>query len=422
MDRRQLPSVDKFVNSLGTWPLPRSVITEVARSVIDEARDGKLDGTGDLETEARAILSGLVRTRLRPVLNATGVILHTNLGRSPLAEEAARAAHEASVGYTNIELDTETGHRGRRGRFLLELLADLTGAEDALVVNNNAGALMLTLSALASGREVIVSRGELIEIGGAYRLPSIIAAGGASLVEVGTTNRTRLSDYRSAISDNTAALLKVHTSNYQVVGFTEAAGLAELVKLGLETGTPTIFDQGSGLLDERTSWIAGAPPAWLAGEPGVHQAVAAGADVVLFSGDKLFGGPQAGMVVGRSEIISRLARHPLARALRVDGATIAALTATASMYADGRGSEIPVWQMATATEAELEIRARHVVAEVGGESLTIEPGSLRSRRRLGAGRQRSQPGDHRRRETRTGSSMPCSWANHRSWPVARRAA
>ena len=374
MDRRHLPSVDKFVNSLGTWPLPRSVITEVARSVIDEARDGKLDGTGDLVTEARAVLSGLVRARLRPVLNGTGVILHTNLGRSPLAEEAARAAHEASVGYTNIELDTETGHRGRRGRFLLELLADLTGAEDALVVNNNAGALMLTLSALASGREVIVSRGELIEIGGAYRLPSIIAAGGASLVEVGTTNRTRLSDYRSAITDNTAALLKVHTSNYQVVGFTEAAGLAELVKLGLETGTPTIFDQGSGLLDERTSWIAGAPPAWLAGEPGVHQAVAAGADVVLFSGDKLFGGPQAGMVVGRSEIISRLARHPLARALRVDGATVAALTATASMYADGRGSEIPVWQMATATDAELEIRAQRVVAEVGGDSLTIEPG------------------------------------------------
>ena len=169
------------------------------------------------------MLSVLARTRLRTVLNATGVILHTNLGRSPLAEEAARAAHEVSVGYTNIELDTESGHRGRRGRFLLELLADLTGAEDALVVNNNAGALMLTLSAIASGREVVVSRGELIEIGGAYRLPSIIAAGGASLVEVGTTNRTRLADYQAAISETTAALLKVHTSNYQVVGFTEEA-------------------------------------------------------------------------------------------------------------------------------------------------------------------------------------------------------
>ena len=238
MDRRQLPAIDKFVSSLGVWPLPRSIVTEVARSVVDQARDGKLDGTADLEAEAKAILSGLVRTRLRTVLNATGVILHTNLGRSPLAEEAARAAYEASAGYTNIELDTETGHRGRRGRFLLDLLADLTGAEDALVVNNNAGALMLTLSAIASGREVIVSRGELIEIGGAYRLPSIIAAGGASLVEVGTTNRTRLSDYRSAISENTGALLKVHTSNYQVVGFTEEAELAELVDAGRRDRNP----------------------------------------------------------------------------------------------------------------------------------------------------------------------------------------
>ncbi len=375
MDRRSLPSVDQFVTSLGIWPLPRSIVTEVARSVIDQARGGNLNGTGDLEAEARSMLAVLARTRLRTVLNATGVILHTNLGRSPLAEEAARAAYEVSVGYTNIELDTESGHRGRRGRFLLELLADLTGAEDALVVNNNAGALMLTLSAIASGREVVVSRGELIEIGGAYRLPSIIAAGGASLVEVGTTNRTRLSDYRAAVSEKTAALLKVHTSNYQVVGFTEEAKLPELVTLGVETGTSTVFDQGSGLLDERTSWIGGAPPAWLAGEPGVHQAVVAGADLVLFSGDKLFGGPQAGVAVGRSEIISRLARHPLARALRVDGATVAALTATASMYADGRGSEIPVWQMAMASFAELETRAQLAVARVGVDNLTIEAGA-----------------------------------------------
>jgi L-seryl-tRNA(Ser) seleniumtransferase len=375
MDRRSLPSVDQFVSSLGAWPLPRSIITEVARSVIDKARDGTLNGTGDLEAEARTLLAVLARTRLRTVLNATGVILHTNLGRSPLAEEAARAAYEVSVGYTNIELDTDSGHRGRRGRFLLELLADLAGAEDALIVNNNAGALMLTLSAIASGREVVVSRGELIEIGGAYRLPSIIAAGGASLVEVGTTNRTRLADYRSAISERTAALLKVHTSNYQVVGFTEEARLPELVTLGAETGISTVFDQGSGLLDERAGWIGGAPPTWLAGEPGVHQAVVAGADLVLFSGDKLFGGPQAGIVVGRSEIIARLARHPLARALRVDGATVAALTVTAAMYADGRGSEIPVWQMATLSFAELEIRAQRVIDKVGGPKLTIEAGA-----------------------------------------------
>jgi L-seryl-tRNA(Ser) seleniumtransferase len=375
MDRRSLPSVDQFVSALGAWPLPRSIITEVARSVIDKARDEIGNGTGDLEAEARTLLAVLARTRLRTVINATGVILHTNLGRSPLAEEAARAAYEVSVGYTNIELDTESGHRGRRGRFLLELLADLTGAEDALVVNNNAGALMLTLSAIASGRDVVVSRGELIEIGGAYRLPSIIAAGGASLVEVGTTNRTRLSDYSAAVSEKTAALLKVHTSNYQVVGFTEEVNLPELVALGTEAGVSTVFDQGSGLLDERATWIGGAPPAWLAGEPGVHQAVAAGADLVLFSGDKLFGGPQAGVVVGRSEIITRLARHPLARALRVDGATVAALTATASMYADGRGSQIPVWQMATVSYSALETRAQHVVSKVGLSNLSIEAGS-----------------------------------------------
>ena len=375
MDRRSLPSVDQFVTSLGAWPLPRSIITEVARSVIDQARDGTLNGTGDLEADARALLAVLARSRLRTVINATGVILHTNLGRSPLAEEAARAAYEVSVGYTNIELDTDSGHRGRRGRFLLELLADLAGAEDALVVNNNAGALMLTLSAIASGREVVVSRGELIEIGGAYRLPSIIAAGGASLVEVGTTNRTRLSDYRSAISESTAALLKVHTSNYQVVGFTEEARLPELVSLAGETGISTVFDQGSGLLDERASWIGGAPPTWLAGEPGVHQAVVAGADLVLFSGDKLFGGPQAGIVLGRTEIIARLAKHPLARALRVDGATVAALTATAAMYADGRGSQIPVWQMATTSFAELEIRTQLVIDKVGVQNLTIEAGA-----------------------------------------------
>ncbi|HKY48894.1 MAG TPA: L-seryl-tRNA(Sec) selenium transferase [Acidimicrobiia bacterium] len=374
MDRRSLPSVDQFVSALGSWPLPRSIITEVARSVIDRAR-GEGPDTANLEGEARRLLAVLARARLRTVINATGVILHTNLGRSPLAPEAARAAYEASVGYTNIELDVESGHRGRRGRFLLELLADLTGAEDALVVNNNAGALMLTLSAIASGREVVVSRGELIEIGGAYRLPSIIAAGGAALVEVGTTNRTRLSDYAAAVSEKTAALLKVHTSNYQVVGFTEDASLPELVALGAETGTSTVFDQGSGLIDERVKWVGGAPPAWLAGEPGVRQAVEAGADLVLFSGDKLFGGPQAGVVVGRSEIITRLARHPLARALRVDGATVAALTATASMYADGRGAEIPVWQMATASYPELKTRADQIVARVGGDRLAIEAGA-----------------------------------------------
>ncbi|HSL27121.1 MAG TPA: L-seryl-tRNA(Sec) selenium transferase, partial [Acidimicrobiia bacterium] len=241
MDRRTLPSVDQFVASLGDWSLPRALITEVARSVIDEARTNPAQAP-DLAAAAREQLEQLSRTRLQQVINATGVILHTNLGRAPLAPEAARAAHEVGVGYTNLELDLETGSRGRRSGFLLRLLADLTGAEAALVVNNNAGALVLALAALASGRSVIVSRGELIEIGGAYRLPEIITAGGASLVEVGTTNRTRLADYRHAISDTTAALLKVHTSNYRVVGFTEETALSALVELAREADITSIFD------------------------------------------------------------------------------------------------------------------------------------------------------------------------------------
>lgn len=372
MDRRSLPSVDQFVAALGPWPLPRTVITDVARSVLERARSGMLNGSSDLEAEAMTHLSILARTRPRSLLNATGVILHTNLGRALMAEEAAQAAHNAAVSYTNLELDSETGNRGRRGSYLLRLLADLTGAEAALVVNNNAGALVLTLAAVAAGREVIVSRGELIEIGGAYRLPEIIAAGGASLVEVGTTNRTRVTDYRSAVTEATAALLKVHTSNYRIVGFTEQASLADLVGLGRESGSATVLDAGSGLLDDRVPWLGGPPPTWLAEEPGVRQAIDDGADLVLFSGDKLFGGPQAGVVVGRSELIGRLTKHPLARALRVDGSTIAAMTVTADMYADGRGAHIPIWRMASATYTDLEARAQLVLAEAEITGAVVE--------------------------------------------------
>ncbi|MGQ0848671.1 MAG: L-seryl-tRNA(Sec) selenium transferase [Actinomycetota bacterium] len=378
MDRRSLPSVDQFVVSLGDWPLPRSTVVEVARRIIDEARTS--GRASDLAAEARDRLGLIMQSRFHSILNATGVLLHTNLGRAPLVEEAARAAHRAVVGYGNLELDVRSGERGRRAGFLLSLLSDLTGAESALVVNNNAGGLLLTLAELAAHREVVVSRGELIEIGGAYRLPDIVAIGGAELREVGTTNRTRIGDYRAVVNERTAVLLKVHTSNYRIVGFTQEASLAELVALGSERQLITVFDAGSGLLDESVPWLDGSPPAWLSREPGIRQAVTAGTDLVLFSGDKLFGGPQAGVVVGRGDLIMRLAAHPLARALRVDGSTVAALSVTAETYADGRGGELPIWHMATLSYRDLERRAGRVLAAAGVVGVVEESVSV-----LGAG-------------------------------------
>jgi L-seryl-tRNA(Ser) seleniumtransferase len=250
---------------------------------------------------------------------------------------------------------------------LRSLVATLVGAEDAFVVNNNAGALFLVLMALASGKPVPVSRGELIEIGGSYRLPELITASGARMVEVGTTNRTRTADYAAALSPLPALLLKVHPSNYRVEGFTEEATLADLVALGRKSGVPVVFDAGSGLLDDTTPWLS-QPPEWLAGEPGIRQAVATGADLVLFSGDKLLGGPQAGVIVGTAALIDRLVRHPAARALRIDGATAAVLTATLETYAAGRAVDLPVWEMATRSYADLEARATAVLvaSEVNG--------------------------------------------------------
>ncbi|MGH8923142.1 MAG: L-seryl-tRNA(Sec) selenium transferase [Acidimicrobiia bacterium] len=359
MERRQLPAVDQFVTELGKWPLSRAAVVDVARAVIAEARAG--EGDSDLVSRARERLEGLVADRLHPVLNATGVLLHTNLGRAPLAAEAAAVAAKVATGYANVELDMRTGARGQRSGSLHALLADLTGAEAALAVNNNAAALVLVLAALAKDREVMVSRGELIEIGGSYRLPEIIAAGGATLREVGTTNRTRMADYSSALGGATACLLKVHPSNYRITGFSEEASLKELVGLGREHRLPVVFDAGSGLLDENVPWWGGPPPAWLNREPGVRQSIAAGADLLLFSGDKLFGGPQAGVIVGNTALVEKVARHPLARAFRLDGPTAAALAATAEMYADGRGADVPLWAMARVPYQVLESRLQHVL-------------------------------------------------------------
>ena len=363
MERRHLPSVDQFVSDLGEWPLPRHQLVAVARRVIDAAR--QLDQPPDLASAARAELEGLIAARLQPVINATGVLLHTNLGRAPLAPEAAEAAALVARSFTNLEFDLTQLGRGKRAPYLHDLLTSATGAEAALVVNNNAAGLVLALAALSSEREVVVSRGELIEIGGAYRLPEIIAAGSAHLREVGTTNRTRQEDYRAALGPSTGAVLKVHTSNYRIEGFTAEATLGDLVALGGESNVPVVFDAGSGLLDANVPWLEGPPPAWLGLEPGIRQSVAEGADLVLFSGDKLLGGPQGGIVVGKAGLIERLLRHPLARALRLDGPTVAALTATLEIYADGRGAEIPIWQMATSSYADLEGRLAQVISSSG---------------------------------------------------------
>jgi len=368
MPLRDLPSVDALVRSLPATGLPRSLVVECARTAIDRAREQINQGNeADPQVIARRLVEHLHARRPRPVINASGVLLHTNLGRAPLAAEAAEAARVAATEYGNVEYDLVTGNRGGRGGYARELARTLTGAEAALIVNNNAAGLYLTLTALAAGRQVPVSRGELIEIGGSYRLPELMAATGAVMVEVGTTNRTHLADYSAAVTEATAMLLKVHTSNYRVVGFTEEVGLAALAELAHRHDLPLVYDVGSGLLDETVPWLSGPPPQWLADEPGVRQALEQGADLVLFSGDKLLGGPQAGVLVGRDDLVERLAKHPVARALRCDGSTLAAMSATLQMYADGRGDEIPFWAMAAAAPQELRARLEKVLAGSGAE-------------------------------------------------------
>lgn len=366
MPLRDLPSVDALVRSLPATGLPRSLVIECARTAIARAREQVSRGNEeDPLVIARRLVEHLDARRPRSVINATGVLLHTNLGRAPLAAEAVEAAEAAAASYGNVEFDLVTGNRGGRGGYALELTRLLTGAEAALIVNNNAAGLYLALATLAAGRHVPVSRGELIEIGGSYRLPELMAATGATMVEVGTTNRTHLADFETAMTEQTALLLKVHPSNYRVVGFTEEVDLAAMVDLAHRHDLPLVFDVGSGLLDENVPWLSGPPPRWLAGEPGVRQAIELGADLVLFSGDKLLGGPQAGILAGRAHLIDRLAKHPVARALRCDGSTLAALSATLEMYADDRGGEIPFWAMASTLPEDLQSRLERLLAESG---------------------------------------------------------
>jgi L-seryl-tRNA(Ser) seleniumtransferase len=329
------------------------LLVETARSAIDEARRGgdEVDAT----QLARNDLATLAARRPRRMVNATGVLLHTNLGRAPLHPAAAAAASAVATGYANVEFDLTSGRRGGRHAYAGRLIASVNGAEAGLAVNNNAGALLLTLAAIAAPSGALVSRGELIEIGGSFRLPELMAASGARLIEVGTTNRTRLSDYERALAD-AAVVLKVHPANYRVEGFAESVGYADLARLSHNAQLPFIADVGSGLLDVRTPWLEGPPPSWLATEPGVRQTIEAGADLVLFSGDKLLGGPQAGIIAGRADLVDEIAGHPMMRALRLDGPTLAALTTTLELYGQGRASEIPFWRMVGLTTADLEIR------------------------------------------------------------------
>lgn len=365
MSARDLPSVDRLVRALDA-SLPNSVVADIARAAIGTARETILSG-GDADAEALARDSAEQLERERPtaVINATGVLLHTNLGRAPLHPDAAAAAAETATGYSNLEMSLSDGRRGGRTTYLDRLLRVITGAEATLVVNNNAAALYLALAALAAGREVPVSRGELIEIGGSYRLPELMDASGARLIEVGTTNRTRIADHAAAVSGETAMLLKVHPSNYRISGFSEEASVEDMAGLAAGAGIPFVFDIGSGLIDARAPWLDGPPPAWLDGEPGVVQSLNGGADLITFSGDKLFGGPQAGIVAGSSELIAELKAHPVSRALRLDGPTLAALTVTAEIHADGRAGELPFWKMATARADELGARSESILARSG---------------------------------------------------------
>jgi L-seryl-tRNA(Ser) seleniumtransferase len=359
--RRALPSVTKVLAELGG--LPHGLAVAVARSVVDEARARAEAGETVAEEavlgEARRRAAEFGRSLLQPVVNATGVIVHTNLGRAPLGAGALAGVAEVAAGYSNLEFRLDRGVRGSRQEHAGALLAQACGAEAALVVNNNAAAVLLVLAALARGREVIVSRGELVEIGGGFRVPDVMAESGARLVEVGTTNRTRRADYERALTPETALILRVHASNYRMIGFVESAPVEQLTGLG----PPVVVDIGSGLLDETTPWLA-ERPAWLRDEPGARQCLAAGAALVTFSGDKLLGGPQAGVIAGRADLVATVARHPLARAVRADKMALAALQSVALAYLAGDGDAVPLWRMAATPVAVLRERAEALASSV----------------------------------------------------------
>ena len=329
------PSVDALARSIADVGLPHPLLVDAARAAIAAGEPDR----------ARTIAETTRTALLQPVINATGVLLHTNLGRAPLGVSQP-------ADYTNLELDLSTGKRGSRRDRAGALLARACGAEAALVVNNGAAAVLLALAALARGRGVAVSRGELVEIGGGFRVPEVMSESGARLVEVGTTNRTRRDDY-ARVADDVALLLKVHQSNYRITGFTEDASVADVASIG----PPVVVDLGSGLLDSACPWLPGGPPAWLRDEPAARQTLDAGAALVVFSGDKLLGGPQAGVLAGRADLVDACARHPLYRALRPGGLVLGALEQVGLAYLERDGQRVPFWRMATVAVSELRARA-----------------------------------------------------------------
>ncbi len=376
---RKLPSVDAFLRRADVAALladfgPEQV-TSALRGLLDESRIAiqkgeRAPGEAVLVTRLTTRLQGRGQPSLRGVINATGVIIHTNLGRAPLSVAARRAIQSAGTGYNNLEYDIDAGERGSRHTHARQLLRQLTGAQDALVVNNNAGAVFLVLSALCAGKEVVISRGELVEIGGGFRIPDVLRQSGAKLVEVGTTNRTHPRDFADAIGGETGALMRVHASNFQQIGFVTKPSLAELVQIAQAVewpGPPPVIDDlGSGTLLDTA-------PFGLSPEPTVQQSIAAGADIVTFSGDKLLGGPQAGLIVGRADLIDKIRRHPLTRALRVDKLILAGLEATLQAYRRGKAvEEIPVWQMIAATPESLRARAESWRDRLAGAGLSAE--------------------------------------------------
>ncbi len=376
---RGLPSVDRLLadermralsaqySSDTVVALVREELSAARQAIVRGERPPAFDMLAEaVDRRARSALT----PSLRPAINATGVIIHTNLGRAPLSDDAIAAMAAVARGYSNLEFDLESGERGSRNVHLEEQVRRLTGAEAAFAVNNNASAVLLTLSALALHREVIISRSQLVEIGGGFRIPDVMAESGAFLMEVGTTNRTYLRDYESAITDDSAALMRVHASNFKVIGFTASVPIGEMAKLARERGLLLIDDLGSGCLLDTTRF-------GLAAEPTPQESIAAGADIVLFSGDKLLGGPQAGIIAGRRELVERLRRHPLARALRLDKASIAGLAATLDHYLKAEALEqIPVWRMIATPLDTIARRARRWARAAGHGAKVIDGRSM----------------------------------------------